>query len=104
MKVLKEPTKDQVGYALGADDMNFILYSLNIAKSGKQEGEVRRTPIGYFSTVRACLERIKFMEVISSDLNDLEAMDNRVQATINTCIQNLGDLNFIHKHKSVGDN
>lgn len=98
MKILKEPTKDQVGYALGADDMNFILYSLNIAKSGKQEGEIRRTPIGYFSTVRACLERVKFMEVISSDLNDLEAMDKRVQATINTCIENLGDLNFIHKH------
>lgn len=98
MKVLKEPTQDEVGYALGADDMNLILYSLQIAKSGKQEGEIRRTPIGYFSTVKACLERIKFMEVISSDLNDLEALDKRVQATINACIENLGDLNFIHKH------
>lgn len=53
------------GYAVGADDLNIILYKLTPIKEGKNAGGVRPSVIGYYPSVEAVLKRISNDKVMS---------------------------------------
>lgn len=104
MLILKRPelinndSEDSVtnfGYAIDCDDFNIILYRLSIVKSGKLKGETHRTAIAYCTSIENVLQRIYQLEVSSQGLDDLVALNERVCATIDVCVTNLGCLNTI---------
>lgn len=94
MIILKEPVKldeENVdhGYALTTDEYNFIIYKLGIYLKGKNQGEVYKTPIGYFSTLEHALQRIKDIEVRLYGLEDLDGLVERIHAVMDEVSVNL---------------
>lgn len=94
MLILKQPvqldeeTVDH-GYALTTDEFNIILYKLGIYLKGKNQGEVSKTPIGYFSTLEHALQRIKDLELCLYGLEDLEGLVERIRAVMDEVSVNL---------------
>ena len=100
MLIIKQPVQideENVdhGYALTTDEFNIILYKLGIYLKGKNQGEVSKTPIGYFSTLEHVLQRIYSLEVGLVGFEDLKALNERVSSTIDRCLETLGKLNYI---------
>lgn len=94
MLILKQPVQldeDSVdhGYALTTDEYNIILYKLGIYLKGKNQGEVSKTPIGYFSTLEHALQRIKDFEVRLHGLDDLEGLVERIRDVMDEVSVNL---------------
>lgn len=94
MLILKQPvqldeeTVDH-GYALTTDEYNIILYKLGIYLKGKNQGEISKAPIGYFSTLEQALQRIKDFEVCLYGLDDLDGLVERIRAVIDEVSVNL---------------
>lgn len=94
MLILKQPVQideENVdhGYALTTDEYNIIIYKLGIYLKGKNQGEVSKTPIGYFSTLEQALQRIKDLEVRLHSLEDLEGLVERIRAVMDEVSVNL---------------
>ncbi|QVW53902.1 hypothetical protein TaPaz_121 [Acinetobacter phage TaPaz] len=94
MLILKQPIQideDNVdhGYALTTDECNFIIYKLGIYLKGKNQGELSKTPIGYFSTLEQALQRIKDLEVRLYGLEDLDGLVERIRAVMDEVSNNL---------------
>lgn len=92
MLVLKEPSGEEFGWALGVDEFNIILYKLNIGKEGASAGKVRKTPMGYYTSVDACLRRVSQLEVQSQGLEDLKALDKHIRGVMAKCVDSLKDF------------
>lgn len=100
MLIIKQPVQiDEenvdYGYALMTDEYSIVLYKLGIYLKGKNQGEVSKTPIGYFSTLEHVLQRIYSLEVGLVGFEDLQALNERVSSTIDRCVETLGKLNYI---------
>lgn len=100
MLIIKQPVQiDEenvdYGYALITDEYSIVLYKLGIYLKGKNQGEVSKTPIGYFSTLEHVLQRIYSLEVGLVGFEDLKALNERVSSTIDRCVETLGKLNYI---------
>lgn len=94
MLILKQPVQideDNVdhGYALTTDEYNIILYKLGIYIKGKNQGEISKTPVGYFSTLEHVLQRIKDLEVRLYGLEDLDGLVERIHAVMDEVSVNL---------------
>lgn len=94
MIILKEPVKldeENVdhGYALTTDEYNIIIYKLGIYLKGKNQGEISKSPIGYFSTLEHALQRIKDLELCLYGLDDLEVLVERIRAVMDEVSVNL---------------
>ena len=99
MLILKQPVQideENVdhGYALTTDEYNFIIYKLGIYLKGKNQGEVSKTPIGYFSTLEHALQRIKDLEVRLRGLEDLEGLVERIRAVMDEISVNLKSVSI----------
>lgn len=100
MLIIKQPVQldeENVdhGYALTTDEYNIILYKLGIYLKGKNQGEISKTPVGYFSTLEHVLQRIYSLEVGLVGFEDLQALHGSVSSTIDRCVESLGKLNYI---------
>lgn len=64
------------GYAIGADDLNIILYQLIPIKEGKLAGGTRAKVLGYFSNTESLVKRIANDAVLSGLVNvtDIEKL------------------------------
>ncbi|HCH9337298.1 TPA: hypothetical protein PNO69_004494 [Salmonella enterica] len=94
MLIIKQPVQideDNVdhGYALTTDEYNIILYKLGIYIKGKNQGEISKTPVGYFSTLEHVLQRIKDLEVRLRGLDDLDGLVERIRAVMDEVSNNL---------------
>lgn len=94
MLILKQPVQideDNVdhGYALTTDEYNIILYKLGIYIKGKNQGEISKAPVGYFSTLEHVLQRIKDLEVRLYGLEDLDGLVERIHAVMDEVSVNL---------------
>lgn len=92
--IVHSPDNIECGYGITTDEMNIILYKLSIVQTGKKAGEVSKTALGYFSTIKDVLERVKMYEVVSQGVEDLEALERRVSSTIDACVAHLDKLNY----------
>lgn len=99
MLIIKQPVQldeENVdhGYALTTDEYNITIYKLGIYLKGKNQGEISKTPIGYFSTIEQSLQRIKDLEVRLHGLEDLEGLVERIRAVMDEVLVNLKSVNI----------
>ena len=100
MLIIKQPVQiDEenvdYGYALMTDEYSIVLYKLGIYLKGKNQGEVSKTPIGYFSTLEHVLQRIKDLEVRLYGLEDLDGLVERIRAVMDEVSVNLKSVKII---------
>jgi len=60
-------------YCIGNNNYNIILYTKSVAQSGKKEGEVIFSPVGYYTSYENLYKGLLRMEQINSvSLSDLK--------------------------------
>lgn len=94
MLILKQPVQideDNVdhGYGLTTDEYNIIIYKLGIYQKGKNQGEISKIAVGYFSTLEHALQRIKDLEIRLYGLEDLDGLVERIRAVMDEVSVNL---------------
>lgn len=94
MLIIKQPVQldgENVdhGYSLTTDEFNIILYKLGIYQKGKNQGEISKSAVGYFSTLEHALQRIKDLELCLYGLEDLEGLVERIRAVMDEVSVNL---------------
>lgn len=77
-------------YALDVTPMNIVLYKIRIAQSGKSEGQEVKSVVGYYRTIKSLLTAISREELLTHLSDDLSALNQRIEATIQQCVDTLG--------------
>lgn len=105
MLILKEPKlinenvgykldNIEFGYGIDTDGLNIKLNKLSfVCRDGDKKGSVSEYTLGFYTTLQHALERVYAEGVHTYLTDDLNAMNERLCALINTCVASLGVLN-----------
>ena len=79
-------------YALTADSMNIVLLVQTKDKDGKYTGNYR--PLGYYSSVEACIKKIQSEVLLStiSEVNTLESLLTMLESYMSKLHDNVRDV------------
>jgi len=109
MLILKQPIQidddtQEVGYGIDVDEFNIILYKLNIVKSGKRVGEIGKSPMGYYTSIKQVLERVLHNEAYLLGVDDIKSLTAHLDTRIDACVDSLGKLSSKDGIKELFDN
>ena len=79
-------------YALTADSMNIVLLVQTKDKDGKYTGNYR--PLGYYSSVEACIKKIQYELVLTylPQVSELESLSTMLESYLSKLHDNVRDV------------
>ena len=79
-------------YALTADSMNIVLLVQTKDKDGKYTGNYR--PLGYYSSVEACIKKIQYELVLTylPQVSELESLTTMLESYLSKLHDNVRDV------------
>ena len=79
-------------YALSADPLNILLLIQTKDKDGKYTGNYR--PLGYYSSVEACIKKIQYELVLTylPQVSELESLSTMLESYMSKLHDNVRDI------------
>ena len=96
MSVVNKSKQKQINlnedYALTADSMNIVLLVQTKDKDGKHTGNYR--PLGYYSSVEACIKKIQHELVLTylPQVSELESLTTMLESYLSKLHDNVRDV------------
>lgn len=86
-------------YVITSDTYNLILNEKKVAKEGKSAGEERLQSIGFYSTISTLISALIQREVLLSDVQSLQAMQQLIERASLQCEKAFKDFDNATHHQ-----
>lgn len=86
-------------YVITSDTYNLILNEKKVAKEGKSVGEERLQSIGFYSKISTLISALIQREVLLSDVQSLQAMQQLIERVSLQCEKAFKDFNNATHHQ-----